>query len=248
MSLKTEIYISKIQKEKSNKKNNFTNKEEKRVRQPVTRSKGRVVGYFPSVKSNRSIAWESQMELRACRLFEYCPTVRKYREQPEVVHYQLNGVDKKYIPDFELLLINDERVFIEIKPKAILARNEEIIRFTVISIELAEANTAFAVMTEDELNVKSIQDNIKLIHPYSTLYLNQELKSYLKVLCLKKDITIGFLVEMGLSLKTIYSSIAKGYISIELTQQVTLQSQVFIKEETDHENSIFACRFAPNFK
>lgn len=243
MSLKTEIYTSKIQK-----KNNLFYKEEKRIRQPVTRSKGRVVGFFPSVKSNRSVAWESQMELRACRLFEYCPTVRKYREQPEVVHYQLNGVDKKYIPDFELLLINDERVLIEIKPKAVLAKNEEKVRFTVISNKLSEVNTAFAVMTEDELNVKSIQDNIKLIHPYSTQDLNEELMSYLKVLCLKKDITIGFLVEMGLSLKTIYSSIAKGYISIELTQQITLQSQVFIKEETDHENSIFACRFAPNFK
>jgi hypothetical protein len=248
MSLKTDIYNSEIQCEKFYKKINLINIKEKRVRQPVTRSKGRVVGYFPSVKSNRSVAWESQMELKACRLFEYCPTVRNYREQPEIVHYKLNGMDKKYIPDFELIRINDERVLIEIKPKAVLAKIEEKVRFTAISNKLAETNTAFAAMTEDELNVKSVQDNIKLIHPFSTLDSNQELKSYLKDLCSKKDITIGFLVEIGLSLKTIYSSIAKGYLNIELTQKVTLHSKVFIKEEKDHENSIFTCRFAPNFK
>jgi hypothetical protein len=242
MSLKTDIYIVKTHKEKIN----IVNK--KRVRQPVTPSKGRVVGYFPSVKSNEPIAWESQMELTACRIFEYCPTVQNYREQPETVYYTLNGVGRKYIPDFELILINDERVYIEIKPKRVLNKNEEKDRFVAISNHLNEKGITFAVMTEDELNNGYIQDNIKLIHPYAAQDVNVDIEKYFKELWSKNDMTVGDFIQLGLSLKTIYSSITQGFLKIDLNKKISRQSSVLINKETDHENSIFSCRFAPDFK
>ena len=242
MSLKTEIYRRNTQKEKIN----IVNK--KRVRQPVTPSRGRVVGYFPSVKSNEPIAWESQMELKACRIFEYCPTVHSYREQPETVYYTLNGVGRKYIPDFELILINDERIYIEIKPKRVLNKSEEKDRFVAISNHLNEKGITFAVMTEDELNNGYIQDNIKLIHPYAAQDVNVDIEKYFKELCSKNDMTVGDFIQLGLSLKTIYSSITQGFLKIDLNKKISRQSSVFINKETDHENSIFSCRFAPDFK
>ena len=248
MSLKTEIYTSKAHKEKFCRKTQFIDENAKRVRQPVTRSKGRVVGYYPSVKSKRSVAWESQMELKACRIFEYCPTVSNYREQPEVVRYKLNGKEKRYIPDFELKLINDERVFIEIKPKKVLVKNEEKERFVAISDYLTTRSITFAVMTEEELNVGYIQDSIKLIHPYSALDISPVLENYFKELRIESDLTIGKLIQLGITLKSIYTSITKGLLNIDLTQEISLQSLVFINKEKDHENSIYSCRTAPDFK
>jgi len=242
MSLKTDIYTVKTHKEKIN----IVNK--KRVRQPVTPSKGRVVGYFPSVKSNKPVAWESQMELKACRIFEYCPTVHSYREQPEIVHYKFNGVGRKYIPDFELMLINNEQVFIEIKPKRVLDKSEEKGRFVAISKHLNEKGIAFAVMTEEELNTGDIQDNIKLIHPYAAQDMNVGIEKYFKELCSKNEMTIGDFIELGLTLKTIYSSIAQGFLKIDLNKKISRKTSVLINKETDHENSIFSCRFAPDFK
>lgn len=51
-----------------------------RVREPITRSRGKVRGQFPSTKMGRMIAWESQLERRACYLFEFCKGVDTFRE------------------------------------------------------------------------------------------------------------------------------------------------------------------------
>lgn len=108
MSLKTEIYTSKTNKKIFVKKINILNKHKKRVRQPVTPSKGRVVGQFPSIKNKTSVAWESQLELKACRIFEYSHFIESYREQPAVVKYMLEGAMRRYIPDFELTCLNGD--------------------------------------------------------------------------------------------------------------------------------------------
>src|SRR6187431_3715186 len=89
-----------------------------RVREPVKPTTGRVVGYFPSVKNNRSIAWESQLEQKACYVFEFSREITKYQEQPLNIYYRLNGEFLRYTPDFELTLVSGELVYVEIKPAA----------------------------------------------------------------------------------------------------------------------------------
>lgn len=95
-----------------------------RVREPVKPTTGRVVGYFPSVKNNRSIAWESQLEQKACYVFEFSPEIIKYREQPLSIYYRLNGELLRYTPDFELTLLSGELIYVEVKPGAKLQTQE----------------------------------------------------------------------------------------------------------------------------
>lgn len=67
-----------------------------RVREPITRSRGKVRGQFPSTKMGRMIAWESQLERRACYLFEFCKAVEAFREQPIRLHIPFNKAIKRY--------------------------------------------------------------------------------------------------------------------------------------------------------
>jgi len=246
MSLKTDIYASKMHRDKNSKKVNATNK--KRVREPVTPSKGKVVGYFPSIKNGESIAWESQLELRACRIFEYSDFIQSYREQPTVVHYKLDGIARRYFPDFELLSLNGELIYVEIKPKHILEIVGEKAKFAQIAKTLENEGVGFAVMTEEELDKDFIQDNLKLIHPYRTVKVNKGVISILRAAKISGVFSVVELIEIGFSIGTIYSMIAKKYLKTNLKERITKNTHLFIEKESDHENSIFSCRTAPDFK
>lgn len=248
MSLKTDIYKSKIDKKTFFKKVNFINTNEKRVREPVTPSKGRVVGQFPSIKNKKSVAWESQLELKACRIFEYSHFIESYREQPSVVKYMLNGVLKRYIPDFELTCVNGDRVYIEIKPRKVLEKHEEKERFIAITKKLNEEGIYFAVMTEVELDRDDIQDNIKKIHPYANMNINIDLINIIKGLKNEGNFSIEELLDIGFTIGTIYATITKNYLKVNLRKNLTRHSRLFIEEEQDNENNIFSCRIAPDFK
>lgn len=247
MSLKTEIYTSKTNKKIFVKKINILNKHKKRVRQPVTPSKGRVVGQFPSIKNKTSVAWESQLELKACRIFEYSHFIESYREQPAVVKYMLEGAMRRYIPDFELTCLNGDRVYIEIKPKRVLERQEELKRFIAITKKLQNEGIGFAVMTEVELESDAIQENIKVIHPYAGMNIDDSVISILSNLKRPAIFSIEELLEIGFSIGTIYGLIVKNNLKTDLRKKLSRKTRLFIEEEKDNENNIFSCRIAPDF-
>ncbi|MDI6714005.1 MAG: hypothetical protein QMD43_03125 [Thermodesulfovibrio sp.] len=76
-----------------------------------------VAGRFYSYKMRRTVQTESLLEMKYCFLFELCPMVIEYIEQPITI--KING--KKYTPDFKLILksvgLNSPpEIFTEIKP------------------------------------------------------------------------------------------------------------------------------------
>lgn len=79
-----------------------------RVRNPVTPSRMTVRGQFPSKKMQRMIAWESQLEKRACYLFEFSSNIISFREQPEQLCIPYIDKIKRYTPDFEVILNTGE--------------------------------------------------------------------------------------------------------------------------------------------
>jgi hypothetical protein len=124
-----------------------------RVREPVKRTKGRVVGFYPSTKSNAPVAWESQLELKACALFEFCKTIYSYRDQPLSIYFENEyGNMSRYTPDFELRTKPNKLIYVEIKPSSILEKNEEILRFQKIDQVFKRLGCNFIVITEKELN------------------------------------------------------------------------------------------------
>ena len=63
-----------------------------RARRVITRGPTRVVGKFPSVKSGRSHHWESQLERDRMHQLELDPTVIEFREQPETLTLEVDGL------------------------------------------------------------------------------------------------------------------------------------------------------------
>ncbi|MGL4675908.1 MAG: hypothetical protein ACRCXK_13715 [Wohlfahrtiimonas sp.] len=95
-----------------------TEENNQRAREPITRSRGKVRGQFPSTKMNRMVAWESQLERRACYLFEFSPCIKSFREQP--IQLRIPHINKlcRYTPDFELIWHTGEISYVEIKPES----------------------------------------------------------------------------------------------------------------------------------
>ena len=72
-------------------------------------------GIFKSSKCNRDIQYESAAELNFIKFLENCPNVVHYLEQPLRIEYRRWEKDRRYTPDFLILLNNGRVVIAELK-------------------------------------------------------------------------------------------------------------------------------------
>ncbi len=87
------------------------------ARQVVAPTGGIVRGWFPSIKAQRMVAFESLLERDALYLFEFSPAVANIQEQPFKLQYACGDVVRRYTPDFALDLHDGRTVIVEIKPE-----------------------------------------------------------------------------------------------------------------------------------
>lgn len=247
MSVKTVDYAE-VRDPKTNGKNFSLVASSGRVREPVTRSKGRVVGRFPSAKNQASISWESQLELKAIRLLEYCDSVVSYREQPRLFSFLIDGVQKRYYPDFEVILSCGQRIYVEVKPKRRLLSQPIKAKYLAIADALEELGEILCFITDSHVANDALQQNITLIHPYNQVDIKQEDIELLRVAFKESETSFGALISSGVALKTLYSAIAKGLITIDLLSLISLESNCIYNEEGHHENRIFTCWFASDLR
>lgn len=246
MSVKTVDYAA-LRDPISNGKNFSLGRKYARVREPVSRSKGRVVGYFPSTKNCRQIAWESQLELRAVRIFEYCPSVISYWEQPGKFEIEHDYTTGRYYPDFKLELSCGGIVYVEVKPLKELQKHDVKGRYLSISNSFKDRGLDLVFVTDKHVSNMALQSNIKLIHPYSQLTISNKelakLRSYIHTRS-----SIGDLVSNNISLKTIYSALSQGELITDLTRPISVSSTCIVNRGEDHENRIFTCWSASDLR
>jgi len=120
-------------------------------RKVVTRSGRGFRGYFPSKKLNRSVQFESLLERDAIKLFESSNEVVTYREQPTIIYYYLDDIQKRYHPDFELVLVDGYVVHVEVKPSIQLATIKLSAKYLAIAQSYFVRTESFVVLTEKEL-------------------------------------------------------------------------------------------------
>ena len=219
-----------------------------RVREPVTRSRGKVRGQFPSHKMSRMIAWESQLERRACYLFEFSSGVVSFREQPIKFFIPFLGQIKRYTPDFELILESGEVCYVEIKPKLKLEHAENKSFFEAVSKELKNSGYLYIIITEEELIHPIRERNLTLLRNYLSQPLPQR-QIDLALVWLANSVTnciFGDLIHTTGSLTIAYSLIAQGYLWIDVKQPISSQTYIFAKEHCC-ENYLFTCRTSADF-
>lgn len=128
-----------------------------------------------------------------------------------------------------------------------MERQEELKRFIAITKKLQNEGIGFAVMTEVELESDAIQENIKVIHPYAGMNIDDSVISILSNLKRPAIFSIEELLEIGFSIGTIYGLIVKNNLKTDLRKKLSRKTRLFIEEEKDNENNIFSCRIAPDF-
>lgn len=221
-----------------------------RAREPITRSRGIVRGQFPSFKMNRMIAWESQLERRACYLFEFSTGVEGFREQPITFKVPFYDRIKRYTPDFELILASGEIVYVEIKPLSKLEDTDVLAFYNNVSIQLNREGYQFIVITDDELINPIRERNLVVLRAYQqqllSKYVVEQTINWLKQRA--KPIYLKELITFLNSIHKAYAFIAQGLISIDLDKPFSEETTIHYLKEDNHESYLFACRTAPDFR
>ncbi|PPD55084.1 MAG: hypothetical protein CTY12_01890 [Methylotenera sp.] len=127
-------------------------------RKVVTRSGRGFRGYFPSKKLNRSVQFESLLERDAIKLFESSKEVVTYKEQPTIIYYYLDDIQKRYHPDFELVLQDGDIVHVEVKPSIHLTTIKLSVKYQAIAQSYFSRAETFVVLTENELRAGASLD------------------------------------------------------------------------------------------
>ena len=221
-----------------------------RAREPVRPTAGKVVGFIPSAKNNRQVAWESQLEKKACLLFEFSSIVVSYREQPITISFPSDGCIRKYTPDFELKLKTGQRIYVEVKPAKKLADEELRAKFRDIDAFWVQHGCHFIVITDEELNQPVRQRNLSFLRPYLSYQCRADLIKEARVwLSDHRNVTLQELAEFIGSLSSTYSLLARGYIAFDLDQPIELKTLLTIQtEESANETCLFAYRTSPDFE
>lgn len=130
------------------------------VRDVIRGCPWRVVGEIAWVKGGEpvNVPWESRPERDAAKIMAADARIHRIKHQPFVVHYALNGVLHKYIPDYKVNGISTP-VILEIKEFAEATNDENQARFPEIARVLASEGFDFRVWTENEFRKQPLLSN-----------------------------------------------------------------------------------------
>jgi hypothetical protein len=224
-------------------------RKEKRAREPVRPTTGRVVGFYPSTKNNRLVAWESQLEQKACALFEFSPDVVRYREQPISVYFECDGQMRRYTPDFELHFQDGRSIYLEVKPFAkledadIKRRLQQIARFWELN------GRQFGVITDVELYNPTLQLNLKLLRAHQRIQVSDEVRQrVVHWIATAGSATFEQLAELLNSPIQVYALIVQRVLHVDLLLPFSPTTTLHLPEGIGHESRLFSYRTAPDFE
>jgi len=220
-----------------------------RAREPVTRSRGLVRGQFTSTKMKGMIAWESQLEHKACYHFEYSPAVVAFREQPETLCFPYQDRLCRYTPDFQLTLYNGEICYVEVKPLSKLFSPQILERLQLANQFLAEKGYKFNVITDAELNYPTRIRNFSILRHYLRVkipsYITQQASVWLAQ---SSEPTLEGLSQFLDSKTTAFALLAQLHIRFDLEKPLVNSSSLFNSFTGDHhETCFFTFRTGPDF-
>ena len=122
---------------------------------------------FASQKNNATCLVESALEYDACFHFEYSPNIKSFEAQPLGFHYVYEDRKFPYTPDFLLHYNDGGQKYLEIKTAKELSKLEVRQRFEMKKLAAVQRGVELIAVTENQIRVFPILDNLKLLHRYS---------------------------------------------------------------------------------
>lgn len=194
-----------------------------RSRKIVRRTTHRVVGRSPSLKSNRVVHWESQLERDMIRLLEFDPAVLSYREQPEPLMYYEGGRKRKYTPDFIAEMISGVTMF-EVKPSDQANTSPLRERLLAFKKKYAEQGISYLVMTDREIRKEPRLSNVIKLLRYQREVVSAENRAIIFDAVSSGAQTLGglqlYVHKQGVHISQIYALISQGNLAIDLNQPI----------------------------
>ena len=190
----------------------------------ITNGGRKVIGKFPSIKNNRMVWWESQIERDYLYLIEMDPDVISYKEQPLKIRYSLDGKLHLYTPDF-MVDRKNKRQIVEVKDEE-TSKGEECKRlFERIGPICRREGYEFAVVTERTIRVQPRLDNIKFIYKYAKAKMTSEYQIMLySLFSVRESLSIEELIQgfasRGVSSNIVYALIHRGVLAVDLLEPI----------------------------
>lgn len=208
------------------------------VRKVVTRSGRTVRGYFPSRKMRTMIPWESLLERDAILLLEFSPEVVRYRAQPARVPFQLNGVLKHCIPDFEVEFADGLISHVEVKPAKKLKRPDIAIRYAAIREHYEKSEIWYQILTEKELRNPVRLENFQLLGYHLPRPEDEPelMDAQQKLLLLPTRTIAGAAAVLG-NIKMVYRLIAANYLICNFDQPISPSTSISYRFEGEHHDA-----------
>lgn len=176
---------------------------------------------------------ESDLEFDACFHFEFSKQVITFEAQPIGFEYHFEGEKHRYTPDFAVLYCDTYETFYEIKPKHI-AQSDDFIKMFLCQKEHArKIGKDLHVLTEDEIQIYPLLDNLKIIHRYACdASLNPLQRNILTLFKKYGELRIEQVVQLSTahsskSLPAMYDLVAKQLLKLDMHQPINWQSPIW---------------------
>lgn len=151
----------------------------------LTKSRGKNIHRYVSVKMGKRFTVESFLECAACYHFDFEPSIVRFCSQPIRFSYNLNGKSHTYVPDFLAQFDTGEYVLYEVKPDEESARAEFEREWEAKVQGALELGLELELIIEEEILDTVIFRNLKLLHRYASRdnlsHLHQTLLNTLKM-------------------------------------------------------------------
>lgn len=166
-----------------------------RARRVISRAMPRVMGRFPSSKSNRSVHWESQLERDFLIHLEFDPDVLGFREQPVTVDLTIAGRRRRYTPDLYVERRAGRWIY-EVKPADKVAAADVAPVLEAAAAHFMKSGFNYSVVTEHEIRRQPYLHNIHLLLRYRDVIVSQGAKdTAVALLSATQELTLAELAE-----------------------------------------------------
>lgn len=197
-----------------------------RMRKLLSRGAMRPIYRFPSLKLQRDVQMESDLERQMAMLFDACPAVASFAEQPAELVLTHGHWSGRHIPDFAVVH-RGRPGFIEAKyykdvDAEVLARTRS------MAAALAGAGIGYHLVTERDLPCQARLDNARILLQRGRLPRNP-VDAFL-VLCRVQDGTAMTLGDLGWTLPgrshALARDILEGRLHVDLSLRLTATTPV----------------------
>ena len=206
----------------------------------ITRPGTAFRGLFPSHKNHCQVPYHSLGELGACLLLEFAPRVARYRScQDRQFRISSDGDEFGYTPDYEVIHIDGDIHYIEVKPKSECRRPSVADRLARARSGLADAGYPLYIWDESITEAWPRHETLKLLRPWLGKLSEVEVLEARDLIERVQPKTVRSLVHLARTRERAMAWLANGAVGIDVDQPFTQDAEVFSDQQGIRHAPIF---------